>query len=278
MVYNPRGFISGGFRPLLAHWKKISLNPDYRQLQLQQLRLKGTRRFTPFKTKLWGKAWCGPDYASFLSAFDEIFVNQIYDFVPERENPLILDCGANIGVSTLFFLKRFPHARLRAFEADPLVFQYLQTNVDHWTAGEACDVTLDNRAVFTHYDGVCFSSDGADAGHIEQNISANLQRIKSFRLKDILDVPVDFLKLDVEGSEYEILADCASELRNVRQCFVELHGRPSTPSRFGEAIGILESAGFRMQIHVCHAQRRPYRERTLNAGMDLQLNVFGVRP
>ncbi len=43
------------------------------------------------------------DALSFVFQFKEIFVKQYYLFETETEEPLIYDCGANIGISVLFF-------------------------------------------------------------------------------------------------------------------------------------------------------------------------------
>jgi FkbM family methyltransferase len=42
---------------------------------------------------------------------------------------VILDCGANIGMATLFFKWLYPNARIDAFEPDPKTFQLLENNV-----------------------------------------------------------------------------------------------------------------------------------------------------
>ena len=47
------------------------------------------------------------DNASFLSAWDEIFVNRIYD-IEDGEAPLLVDAGANIGLAALFGNRVFP--------------------------------------------------------------------------------------------------------------------------------------------------------------------------
>jgi FkbM family methyltransferase len=49
---------------------------------------------------------------------------------PKGTSPLIIDCGANIGVSLLEWKYRWPMARVICFEPDPFAFELLKTNVD----------------------------------------------------------------------------------------------------------------------------------------------------
>ncbi|RPI02078.1 MAG: FkbM family methyltransferase, partial [Zetaproteobacteria bacterium] len=62
--------------------------------------------------------------------FREIFIHGDYSFAAARENPLILDCGANIGMATLYFTWRYPRAEVHAFEPDPDTFALLKRNVE----------------------------------------------------------------------------------------------------------------------------------------------------
>ena len=64
----------------------------------------------------------------------ESMIRQIDDFpsffTPIGERPLIIDCGANIGVSVLEWKTRWPHAEIICFEPDPFASKILQMNVD----------------------------------------------------------------------------------------------------------------------------------------------------
>ena len=277
MIYNPRGFVRPLFRAGLIHFAKLFSQRSYRQLQLQHVRLGRLPRYRPFETRLWGKRWSGPDAASFLAAFDEIFVNEIYDFDSPSPTPRILDCGANVGLGVLFFLSRHPQARIQAFEPDPEVFPFLEANIR--ACGATQQVELRAAALYTRAGEIVFELEGADGGRVtgETNSARRTVTVRSIRLRDLLAEPVDFLKLDIEGAEFDVLADCADRLLSVKNIFVEMHGRVTEPSRFGEAIAILEKAGFRIQIHVPFSQRKPFFPPALSNGMDLQINVYGSR-
>lgn len=65
-----------------------------------------------------------------LYLFDDIFVRQPYYFVTEKPDPLIVDCGSNIGTSILYFKKLYPEARIIAFEPFEEAFEKLRENVE----------------------------------------------------------------------------------------------------------------------------------------------------
>lgn len=275
MNIDHRGWIRTPLRGLWQHCQLLRRSAAYRDLQSLHARLGRWPRYQPFETVVRGQRWGGVDAASFLAAYDEIFVNDIYEFHPRTPTPLILDCGANVGLSVGYFLAKYPSARIIAFEPDPEVCACLRRNVAEMPAAGAVEIR--QSAVYVHGDGVTFAQEGGDAGHISLAAQKAAIEVPSVRLRDLLQSPVDFLKLDIEGAEFDVLADCQDSLGNVDKCFVEMHGRVSEPSRFGEAIGWLEKAGFRIQVQVPFGQKRPYAPPVLQAGMDLQLNVYAQR-
>lgn len=70
-----------------------------------------------------------PDCLSFIFQFKEIFVKKYYDFNSDLLSPIIYDCGANIGISILFFKSIYPNANIKAFEADKDISEILSNNL-----------------------------------------------------------------------------------------------------------------------------------------------------
>ena len=215
-----------------------------------------------------------PDGPSFLASWEEIFDREIYNFRQSNDEPRILDCGANVGVSCLYFRKCFPHARITAFEPDPKIFAYLQSNL----ACSGChDVELIAKAVWSSNTTLRFWSEGADAGRIDSGERPNAIKIPAVRLRDFLNEPVDLLKMDIEGAETEVMLDIAPRLRNVRNVFVEYHSFTGKPQTLGILVQTLIEAGFRVQLHPMNVSPRPFLEIKSYLGMDMQLNIFACR-
>ena len=85
--------------------------------------------------------------------------------------PRILDCGANVGLASLYFKKRYPEARVTAFEADPAIADVLRGNL----LRNGCpDVEVVEAAVWTEEGTVEFCREGADSGTIQDFASGTL--------------------------------------------------------------------------------------------------------
>ena len=96
-----------------------------------------------------------PDLPSFLWQFKEIFVDEIYKFNTMEKEPVIYDCGANIGMSCLYFKTLYPNCKIKAFEADPKIVQILRNNLARNNI--LPNVEIINAAVWINNGGVEFS-------------------------------------------------------------------------------------------------------------------------
>ncbi len=87
----------------------------------------------------------------------ESMVRQIDEFpsffTAAGERPLIIDCGANIGVSVLEWKTRLPQCQVICFEPDPFAFEILKKNMDF---NDVPGVECINAAVWDSDDSVPF--------------------------------------------------------------------------------------------------------------------------
>jgi hypothetical protein len=112
-----------------------------------------------------------PDLPSFTWQFKEIFVDEIYRFETTSKEPIIYDCGANIGMSCLYFKKLHSNAKIKAFEADTKLAKVLEENL---TRNDVLNgIEIIDRAVWINDKGIEFSSEGADGGSIYGNNKLN---------------------------------------------------------------------------------------------------------
>ena len=196
------------------------------------------------KTQFFGRSWEIPDVPSFLSAHKDIFVRELYQFTPTSPHPRIIDAGANIGVASLFFAFRYPGARIQAFEPDPDLFRTLSKNLSQHP--ECASITLKQSAIWKDSGTLSFRSDGADGGCLAGDGEFSVPTVT---LSSILrEAPVDFLKLDIEGAEVEVLVESAENLDLVHSLVVEYHGRSGAPPRLGILLRVLEEAGFHYSL------------------------------
>jgi FkbM family methyltransferase len=235
--------------------------------------LKTLPRYAPGSIKLQTKTFKYTDAASVLFIYKEIFRRGIYEFNSSNPTPTIIDAGANVGLATIYFKQRFPNAKIIAFEPDQKVFNVLSENIE---AFNFQDVYLINKALWNKEGTFNFVSEGADSGRIADLEGA--QPITVTSLRQYLKEPIDLLKLDIEGAEYEVLQDCEDLLKNVQRIFVEYHSFQSSEQRLPELTMILKNAGFRLLINVAGlTSPKPFTQINKYMDMDMQLNVYGYR-
>ena len=215
-----------------------------------------------------------PDAASYLAMAGDICEREVYRFEATHPDPNIIDAGANVGISVAYFKSIYPRAQIVAYEADPVIFRYLEANIK--SLGFR-DVRLENVAVATVDGETLFHREGSDAGRIAKPKDPSPIAVPTRRLRNAISGPVDLLKLDVEGAETEILCDCAGVLHWVSNIFVEYHGFADEPQRLPELLSLLRDCGFRYWIDAAVKQEHPLCGVQAYLGMDLQLNVFARR-
>ena len=210
---------------------KIWANPAYFLTYLKIYKLYKTPRFQVVSTRLLGKDLLIADSASTVFMYKEIFENEIYKFKTKHASPSILDCGANIGMSLIYFKKLFPQAKITAFEPDKKIYDICVKNVK---AFGLSDVTVLNLALWKEKTTIQFYSEGADGGRLARSEdTSNLVEVKTCLLSDFLKQPVDLLKIDIEGAEYEVLEESKPYLHNVERIFVEYHSFATKKTKFG---------------------------------------------
>ena len=257
-----------------AHFSKWLLSRGYRQRERELARLKALPRYRATVTTLLGRPLHILDSGSFLFMKGEIFDQQIYAFPSIATSPRIIDGGANIGLSVLFFKQYYPDSRITAFEPDGRVFSVLEKNVQNYAC---CDIELLQRALWSSETTLEFESEGADGGRLLRAGDAGNNSVRTVRLRNYLSEPIAFLKLDIEGAETEVLIDCADRLESVQNLFVEYHSFVNEPQTVHRILDILAKAGFRVHIHPPVTSPQPFIRRNVHLGMDMQLNIFAFR-
>lgn len=237
-------------------------------------RLKSLPRYVNTTTQFMGRPLEIVDVDSYFGMCEEIFLRKNYEFEAGRKAPLIIDCGANIGLSVIFFKTLYPQCTIIAFEPDRTVFPVLKRNIE--TFGFQ-DIELQNKAVWTSETELDFHAEGSWGGRIRKPGDVkNIIRVPTSRLRDYLDRRVDFLKIDVEGAETDILKDCADRMEVVEHLFVEYHSHFKEQQTLHEILAILHAAGFRYHMKEASPRNVPFVNRRLE-GMDSQLDIFAYR-
>ena len=144
----------------------------------------------------------------------------------ETKNSLIVDCGANIGSSTNFFLETYENSKIISIEPDKENFQVLKKNVN------SSRVQLINSAVsneIIHFKINPYKND------IDDNRGKNITEVKdtsfpkSIVINDILSDQLNLnlypllIKIDIEGFEKNLFEKNVEWMDKFKILIVELH-------------------------------------------------------
>ncbi len=171
-----------------------------------------------------------PDYETLSFLIKEKFVDEQYYFKETNLKPVIFDCGSSIGISVLYFKCLYQGSEIYSFEPNPAAFGFLKMNV------------INNNLTNIHcYNlALSFEEDTIDLFIPKQNSFINSKATKidvakydqiSVSAKSLSEFllplqEVHLVKIDVEGSELDIIEDLKKEVlkrRIVKKFIIEYH-------------------------------------------------------
>lgn len=264
---------------IIKHQYRLIKYESYRKelaRKKELLRLKEYPRYQKGITSLFKYPLKFVDSASLLFMYNELFKQEIYKFKTSKPNPYIIDAGANIGLSILYFKQLFPQSEIVAFEPDPELLAVLKENL---TTFGYNDVQVISKALWDNETTLSFFQEGADGGRIATAIDKeSMITLPTTKLRKYLEKPVDFLKIDIEGAEARVLKDCQDLLVNVERLFVEYHSFIGQEQDLPLLLSVLKNSGFRLNINNPGlVSKQPLSGVNTYAGMDMQLNIFGFK-
>jgi FkbM family methyltransferase len=173
-----------------------------------------------------------------IVVFNDIFHGKEHEWTFAAPPDVILDAGAYTGLSAAYFAMRHPQARVIALEPGAENFSLLTRNVSSFKNIQAINGALWNESgmlIVTDPGrgswGLTVNAGGDSGANKPGMVGEQLDRsvVRAFTMSDIMDEyrldKVDLLKLDIEGSEKEVLSSSDSWISRVSAISVELHDR-----------------------------------------------------
>jgi len=198
------------------------------------------------------------DFYAASNLFIEIFISQQYYFRAHTPSPWIIDCGSHIGMSILYFKALYPQAEILGFEPAPETYKLLKENVER---NHLKNVILMKKAVSNQEGKMRFYGDSSlTSSLLSVRRFPNSVEVDVVKLSSYIDRTVDFLKIDVEGTEDLVLDDlvASGKLGMVSQMFIEYHHHiKKDADRLSQFLRVLEDHNFGYQIQGSSAP--PYR-------------------
>jgi len=183
----------------------------------------------------------------------EIFGQECYYFESDSLQPKILDIGAHIGLSCLYFKKLYPGAQITCLEPIPSSFALLEQNIfENCLTDVICQrlaLSTSPKPLTLHIDPESshwYSSASIRPGAWNGQQKTQATQVPATTLKQLIIQPIDLLKLDVEGAEQAILENSQSILPKIKQLLIEFH--PGENQSFASIIDLLEKSGFDLEF------------------------------
>ena len=211
----------------------------------QHGRLEGAWRI---RLPCWMSPVKGRYGTSDLDVFMQIFVREEHAWVraltPKANDMLILDCGANVGYASIFFLRLFPRAMVIAIEPDAENFAVLRVNLENYETR----VKLLQAGVWSHKTPLDFGlqpfRDGKHwSRQVREAVGDSGGEVLSVTIPELLNASgydrIALLKVDIEGAEAILFTgNCHEWLARTDTIAVELHD----DTHYGHASDIFHRA------------------------------------
>lgn len=177
-----------------------------------------------------------------MQSIREVWIDECYRLPFDNVAPaVVVDLGANIGLTSLWLARRYGSSTVIAVEPSPENARLARLNLEQNNVqAEVVEAAIGPR------DGQAFFAGGGDSnlGHVggDQGTPVSMLSMQTLlqRLPD--GAEVDLVKMDIEGGEGPLVAENVGWLRRVKAIIAELH--PDLIDYQG-VIRSIEQQGFR---------------------------------
>lgn len=157
------------------------------------------------------------------SVYDSIFLSKEYDL--NLGNPLfIVDAGAHIGLSSVFFASKYPESTVVAIEPEPSNFDILRKNAEKFK-----NIKIIQAGLWSRKTTLRIENTNAATWSFKVIEDQSGKGIQAIGVRDVMSQfnmdRIDVLKIDIEGSEVEVLSSSGSWIDSIRTMIIELHDR-----------------------------------------------------
>ncbi len=162
-------------------------------------------------------------------SFKKMLLGYTYPVVKNFHPKLILDVGANVGATSMFFAISYPEARIFSFEPTEMNFRWLQKNTEGFK-----NITRIKKGAYSKDTNAKIFLDSESGGR--NSIYKDWTRSDKFEFVELINLGkflesrnlekrIDILKIDTEGCEIDILSSIKHHLKNIQVIYLEYHGK-----------------------------------------------------
>lgn len=163
--------------------------------------------------------------SSDINVFSQVMYEGEYEIKYRVNASVIVDCGANIGLSSIFFKNKFPDATIVSVEPESTNFQILQKNTERYSNIHCLNCGIWNRSTLLKVK----NNDRGNWGFtVEEAEAGDTNTIQAISIAEIMERyqldHIDILKIDIEGSEQKLFESNVEKwLPFVKVIVIEFH-------------------------------------------------------
>lgn len=186
-----------------------------------------SEKILPLKLFNTTRDFCFPDEGNAATHIHDILTGNVYkpvqlkDFTPTR----IIDIGANVGASAIYFHSQYPNAQVTCFEPSTKKFRYLTQNLQ-----DINHITLnpfglsDTTKITTLFEGKTLCLQYSIFKNTEVSESGEQIQLKAAfdEVKEIIENQT-VIKIDTEGCEFPILNSIKTLFNQLQVIYLEFH-------------------------------------------------------
>ena len=183
---------------------------------------------------------------SIINALKDVVIFEEYDrLITPDDTMLVADTGAHVG---LYSIKHASSA-YKIIALEPITYNYrlLRINI---ALNRLSNVYPLRAALWRERGEVIMGLSKNSTTHSIRSYECEESiKVTSITLKDLINVfgPIDLLKMDIEGAEYEVLSSCDC-LHLVNSIIAELHPNDFTQTKLKNCLQTLRNARFNFNI------------------------------
>ncbi|MBR9677246.1 FkbM family methyltransferase [Candidatus Woesearchaeota archaeon] len=225
------------------------------------------------KEKLNGNIIRFQTYHQFYGSFCDVFLEKQNFFLADNNKPIIFDIGGNLGMTTLYFKKLYPNSKITIIEPDPLNIEDIKHNIKNLKDVNILEIAVSKRKGTTYF--FRDKNPRLTGGSLVKN-QTNKEKItvKTQKLSKLIPRNIDYLKLDIEGSESEVIEEMNKNLGksfSIKNIFIEFHYNQLVKNnKLSNIISFLEKRNFEYIIE--SRMKSPYKKEKA-----FGLNIFAYK-
>ncbi|OON97920.1 MAG: hypothetical protein ATN32_05145 [Candidatus Epulonipiscium fishelsonii] len=207
-------------------------------MQISKTKLKDNTKILSFKND-----YVGNDIRKNKTFFENFYLKEVHKYV--KDNLVIYDIGANIGNHSIYFSKYYKAKKIYSFEPDPITFKLLKKNI---AINSISNIALYNIGLGDKNCNAEILRDTPNQMCLNMTKENVLGEIKIKKLDD-LNIPLpQFIKIDVEGNEINVLKGMEKTLKKSKPLiWIETWDK-----NFNELDTLLKKLGFEIIDRLNH--------------------------